>query len=169
MGLTSDHPSSWSPGERVEECVCGERSHGELFAWPLWPFPRKSSSEETQVLHRVRCSFPRKSWTPYGAAGAETLPGAAGNGDSHRPCLQLLVWTPLKACPKAVTAFVMAGTSHTQEVPMPQRSTSPKLAAQTELCAGDLNPAISTQTWPPAHWPQVAGNSLQNNPQKNAI
>lgn len=55
--------------------------------------------------------------------------------------------------PKAVTAFVMAGTRHTQELPMPQRSTSPELAAQTEFCPDDINPAISTQTWPPAHWP----------------
>lgn len=38
-----------------------------------------------------------------------------------------------KHCPRAVTAFVMAGTSHTQELPMPQRCTSPKLAAQSSV------------------------------------
>lgn len=131
-GPTLDDPSSWGPGERVEECICGERSHGEWFAWQLWPFPRKSSSEETQALHTVRCSFPRKSWITYGAAGTEKLPGAAGNCDSHQPCHQLLAWAPLMACSKAVTAFVMAGTSHTQQLPMPQRNTRPNLAAQTE-------------------------------------
>lgn len=89
-GLTPDDPSSWSPGERVEECVSGERSHGEWFAWQLRPFPWKSNQKETQALHRVRCSFPRKSWTPHRAAGTEKLPGTAGNYDSHQPCHWLL-------------------------------------------------------------------------------
>lgn len=72
-GPTLDDPRSWSPGERVEECVCGERSHGERFAQQLWPFPQKSIQEQTQALQTVRCSFPKKSWTPYGAAGIEKL------------------------------------------------------------------------------------------------
>lgn len=99
--------------------------------------------------------FPQEELDPLWSCRHRKAPGEAGSCDSHQPCHRLLAWAPLTVCPKAVTAFVMAGTSHTQELLMHQRSTSPKLAVKTELCAGDINTAISTLTWSPAHCPRL--------------
>lgn len=45
------------------ECVCGERSHEELFAWQLWPFPQRSSQEETQAF-QSQVFFPQEELDP---------------------------------------------------------------------------------------------------------
>lgn len=143
-GPTLDDPRSWSPGEWWEEprgAVCRA-----ALALPTEIYSRgNTGTADSQVF------FPREELDPLRSRRHRKAPGGAGSCDSHQP--RLLAWAPLMVCPKSMTAFVMAGTSHTQELPMPQRSTSPKLAAQTELCAGDTNPAISTLTWSPAHWP----------------
>lgn len=168
-GPSPDDPSSWSPGERVEEWVClwWEEPRGALCMAAL--------ALPTEIESRGNLGIPESGVFSPGRAGPLTELQAQKSSLKQQgiviPIGPATCCWPGHHCwpaPSLWQPLWWLEPVNTQELPMPQRSTSPKLAAQTELCWWH-KPCYFHPNLASSPLPQVAGNSLQNNPWKNAI
>lgn len=114
MGLTQNHPSSPSPGERVEEpfgsCVCGQSKPQRSYLHRSYgPSLQKSSQEKRHTLQSVSHFFSQQALKLLRSCRQRRKAQGSqqGNGNPHRPCHCLLAQKPLKAYHNIVIAFAV--------------------------------------------------------------